>query len=76
MGDDPPTWDRTWGGGQHRANIWISVRQTWRLLYGSWEYSPMELMIQKVEFEEVEAYVMRRQNTVAQYILTQPNIDL
>ena len=36
----------------------------------------MEVMIQKVEFEEVEAYVMRRQNTVAQYILTQPNIDL
>ena len=64
------------GGFQHRANIRISGRLTWRLLYGSWEYSPMEVMIQKVDFEEVEAYVMRRQNTVAQYILTQPNIDL
>ena len=36
----------------------------------------MEVMTQKVEFEEVEAYVMRSQNTAAQYILTQPNMDL
>ena len=36
----------------------------------------MEVMTQKVEFEEVEAHVMRRQNTAAQYILTQPNMDL
>ena len=34
------------------------------------------MMIQESGFEEMEAYVLKRQNTVAQYIVTQPILDL
>ena len=47
-----------------------------RLHNGSWEYPPLEEVIWEEGLEEVEAYVLRRQNTVLRYILTLPILDL
>ena len=47
-----------------------------RLQNGSWEYPPLEEVIWEEGLEEVEAYVLRRQNTVLRYILTLPIMDL
>ena len=48
------------------------MRQPRRLLYGILEYTLLEMVIQEVWFEEMEAYVLKRHNTIAQNILTQP----
>ena len=43
---------------------------------GSWDYSSLEEAIVEAGFEGIGTYFMRRQNTVAQYILTRPILDL
>ena len=50
--------------------IQITGRKTRRLLDGSCDYFPLEAVMEEAEFEEVEAYVLRRQNTAVQYIAT------
>ena len=34
----------------------------------SWDFPPLEMVIQEGVFEEMEEYVMKRHNAVAQYI--------
>ena len=43
---------------------------------GSWYYPPLEAAMAEAGFEDIRTYVTRRQNNVAQYILTQPIMDL
>ena len=61
---------RALGGVQHRLVIQITGRKTRRLLDGSCDYFPLEAVMEEAEFEEVEAYVLMRQNMVAQHITT------
>ena len=42
----------------------------------SWYYTPLETVIEEAVFEEIGAYVLNRKNTVAQYIATQPILNL
>ena len=58
------------GGVQNRVARRITGRQTQKHLDGSWEYSPLDKAMQEAGFEEVEAYVLMRQNMVAQHITT------
>ena len=60
------------GGFQHRVDRRITGRQPCHILYGIWEYPPLEAAIQGAGFEEVEAYVPMRYNMVSQYIEMQP----
>ena len=47
-----------------------------RRVSGSWEYLLLEEAMVESIIEEIRAYVMRRQNTVAQYIATRLILDL
>ena len=42
----------------------------------SWDYPPLSEAMAEAGFEDSRTYVTRRQNNVAQYILTQPIMDL
>ena len=35
-----------------------------------WEYPPLEAAMEEAGFKEIEVYITRRKNTVAQYIAT------
>ena len=43
---------------------------------GIWDYPPLETSIQEAVLEETGKYVLKGHNTVAQYILTRPFLDL
>ena len=43
---------------------------------GSWYYPPLAEAMAEAGFEEIGKYVTRSQNTVAQYILMRPIMDL
>ena len=58
---------------KHRISKHITEKHTKKQEYGSWEYPSLETAMEKAGFEEIGAYVMKRQNTVAQYIATGPN---
>ena len=73
MGDEPP--DGTGPGGlQHKVAGLITGRHPRRLLYGRWEYPPMETAMQEAGFEEMEDYAPKRHN--AHCIAMQKNLDL
>ena len=44
-------------------------------LDGSWEYPPLETEMEEAGFDEMGAYVLKRKNTVAQYIVTRTIMD-
>ena len=71
-----PCMGQAMGGFQHMLPIRITERQPTRQVYGSWEYLPLETVTEKAGFEEMEEYVLKRKNTVAQYIVTRPILDL
>ena len=71
-----PLTGRSLGGFQHRLSQHITGRKPRRLLDGIWQYPLLETEIQEAVFEEMEAYVLKRQNTVAQYISTQTIMEL
>ena len=43
---------------------------------GGWEYSMLATAMGEAGFEEIRVCIKRSQNTVAQYIVTQPILDL
>ena len=43
---------------------------------GGWYYPPMETAMEEAGFDEMVAYALKRNNTVAQYIATRPILDL
>ena len=67
---------RALGGFQHRVSQLTMGRQLWRHPDNIWEYPPLEEEIKEAGLEEVETYIPRRQNMVAQYIVTRPVIEL
>ena len=61
---------------QHRAVRRITRRKPWRRGDGQWTYPPLKEARIEVGFESIRKAITRRQNTVAQYIATQPILDL
>ena len=43
---------------------------------GRWEYTLAEAAREEARFEPMETYIWQSQNTVTQYIVTQPIMDL
>ena len=71
-----PRMEWTLGGFQRRLEIRITGSKPKRNVDESWEYLPLETAMLEAEFEEMGEYVLKRQNTVAQYIVMQLIMDL
>ena len=71
-----PRMERDLDSFQNKVARQITRRQPRRQGDGSWEYLPLEGSMGEVGFEEMRNSVTRRQNNVAQYIATQPILDL
>ena len=71
-----PSMERALSSLQYRVAQRLTGRQPRRRGYGSWEYPPLEDAMVEAGFEGFGKYIMRRQNTVVQYIATQPILDL
>ena len=61
---------------QHRVARRITVKQPRQRVNVSWEYLPLEEARGEAGFEGIRKSVTRRKNTVVQYIVTQPIMDL
>ena len=61
---------------QHRVSRRITGRQPRRRRGGIWDYPPLAEAMGGEGFEGIRKYVTRMQNTVAQYILTRPIMNL
>ena len=61
---------------QNRVVRRITRRQPRRRGDRSWEYPPLTEAMGESGFEGIQKSVTRRQNTVAQYIVTQPIMEL
>ena len=66
-----PRMGQALGKFQHRFTRCITGRNPKRREGGGWEYPPLETEMEEAEFEDMVAYVLKRNNTVAQYIATQ-----
>ena len=71
-----PRMERALDSFQHRAVRRITGKQPQRQAGGSWEYPPLAEAMGEADFEEIRKSVTRRQNTVAQYIVTRPILYL
>ena len=60
----------------HRVARRLTGRKPRRRGDGSWAYPTLEETMGEAGFKEIRKSVTRRQNTVAQYIATQPILDL
>ena len=67
---------RTLVGFYHRVEFQLENMHNRRDMTGRWVYPPMENAIKEVRLDEVETYVLKHQNTVAQYIATWAILDL
>ena len=67
---------RTLGGFHHRVSLFIVVMKPRRYVTGQWVYPPLEVDVSAMGPGGVEAYVLRRQNTIDQYIATQTIMEL
>ena len=65
-----PRIGRTLGGFHNRVDCFLTGIESTRYIVGRWEYLPLVESIVAVVLEEVETYLLQRQNTVAQYIAT------
>ena len=61
---------------QHRDMRRLTGRQIRQWGEVSWEYIPLAVAMEEAGFEEIRVYVTMSQNTVAQYIETQPILVL
>ena len=71
-----PRMQRVLGGFHHRVARRMTGQQPRKVQDGGWVYSPLKDAMAESGSQEVETYVSRRQNTVAQYIATRPIMDL
>ena len=67
-----PRIGRNLGGSHHRVDHQLENMQPRRDMTGRWFYPPVEKAMPAVGMEEVETIVLRRQNTITQYITTRP----
>ena len=71
-----PRMERALSSFKHRVAQRLTGRHPRSRGDGSWYYPPMEVEMLEAGFEEIGAYITRKQNTVAQYITTRPIMDL
>ena len=71
-----PCMGRDLGSFQHRVAQRIMERHPRQREEGGWEYPPLVATMEEAGSEEIGVYILKRYNMVAQYIVTQPNLDL
>ena len=71
-----PRMGQALGSFQHRVVRQIMGRQPRRRKEGGWEYTPRASEMEEVGFKEIRVYILKRQNTHAQYIAMQPILNL
>ena len=54
----------------------LTGKKPWRKKDGSWDYLPLAEALREAGLEGIRKSITRRQNMVAQYIVTQPILDL
>ena len=54
----------------------MTGQQPWKGRDSGWVYPPLEEAMVEVVLQEVDIYVSRHHNTVAQFIATRPIMDL
>ena len=67
---------RTLDGFHQRVTRRLTGRQPQRGLDGAWVYPPLVEAMSETGLQDLETYVARHQNAVAQYIATRPIMDL
>ena len=67
---------RAMGSFQHGVARRITGRQPRKRNEGGWEYPPLAAEMEEAGFEYIGVYILKSQNTIAQYIATQPILDL
>ena len=71
-----PHMHRLLGGFHHKLDRRLTGRQPRKGQDGGWVYPPLVDAMAEAGLQEVETYVSRRQNTMAQYIVTRPIMEL
>ena len=69
-GWSPPAWARPWGGFQTQVVRRLTQLLPQRTTDGTWNYTSAAAAREAAVLLTMEEYVRRRQNTVAQYIVT------
>ena len=67
---------RVLGGFHHKVARKMMGRQPWKGRNSVWTYPPKEDAMAEAGLQEVETYISRLQNTVTQFIVTRPIMDL
>ena len=70
-----PRIGRVLGGFRNRVARRMTGQQPWKGRDSGWVYPPLEEAMVEVVLQEVDTYVSRHHNTVAQFIATRPNMD-
>ena len=71
-----PSMERSLSSFQHRVARRLTWRHPRRHGGGSWEYPSSEEAMVESGFGGIRTYIVRRQNTVTQYIFMQPILEL
>ena len=71
-----PRIGRVWGGFHHRVTCRLTGRKPRRGRDNVWAYPLLEDVMAEVGLQDVDTYVSRRHNTVAQFTTTRPIMDL
>ena len=71
-----PRTGRVSGGFHHSVAYRLTGRQPRRGRDGMWIYPLLEDAMEEAGLQEVETYVSLLQNTVAQFIVTRPVMDM
>ena len=71
-----PIMERALSAYIHGAARSLTGRQLRRGRDGKWFYPSLEGAMKEVGLTDVQTYIKRRQNTIAQYIATRPLLDL
>ena len=71
-----PHMGRVLGGFQYHVVRRLTGRLLRKRLDGEWEYTAAEATREEAGFKLMETYIWKRKNTVAQYIMTRPILEL
>ena len=71
-----PKMERALRAFLHGAARRLTVRQARRVKDGEWHYPSLEGAMKEAGLTDIRTSILRRQNTVAQYIVTRPLLDL
>ena len=71
-----PNMERALSGVLHGAARRLTGRQAWREKDRDWHYPSLEGAMKEAGLTDIRTSILKRQNTVAQYIATRPLLDL